>query len=205
MIELTFIVLLNRLVNWGLQPIVATRTVAADGPALHALLGNAASQWRLAGSFAPVLALHGAGDRCDARLRLPFGARVPASLLVTPGRRGRLVTSEIRLGDRTVAWATWILSPDRGTTEVDLAIQLESRSLLTRMVLLLGGRRWIARRLKTALATLGIVSLRVAEDVVATPAATPARATPEPCHTTALPAIEPNRSAAEGAVSNALP
>jgi hypothetical protein len=183
MIELAFTIFLNSLVNWGLGPIIATRTIAADGGALHALLCDPANQWRLATSFARVLALQPAGDRCDARLCPLFAMCVPASVRVKPSRRGRLVTSEIRVGHRTVAWATWILSPDRGTTEVDLAIQLESRSLLTRLVLLLGGRRWIARRLDTALATLAITSVRVAEDVVAT-LAREVVPTPNPCHTT---------------------
>lgn len=183
MIELAFIILLNSFVNWGLGPIIATRTIAADGAALHALLCDPANQWCLATSVARVLALQPAGDRCDARLRLPFGMRVGASVQVKPSRRGRLVTSEIRVGHRTVAWATWILSPDRGTTEVDLAIQLESRSLVTRLTLLLGGRRWIARRLDTALA---IISVRVAEDFVATPAPEVVP-TPDPCHTTTSP------------------
>jgi hypothetical protein len=190
MIELAFIILLNRLVNWGLGPILVTRTIAADGDALYALLCDPANQWRLATSFAPVVNLQPGSDRCDARLRLPFGMCVPASVQVEPSRRGRLLTCEIRFGHRTVAWATWILSPDRGTTEVDLSTQLESRSLVTRLVLLLGGRRWIARRLDTVLATLAITSVRVAEHVVATlaPEVVP---TPSPCQTrtSPLPAV----------------
>jgi hypothetical protein len=180
MIELTLTIALHRLVSWGLGPIVATRTIAADGGALRALLRDPANQWRLA----RVLNLTSAGDRCDARLRLPFGLRIPASMQVKPSRRGRLVTCEIRVGRRTVAWATWILSPDRGTTEVDVVVQPESRSLVTRLVLLLGGRRWIARRLDSMLATLAMMSVRVAEDVVAMPDALPA---PDPCRTTTPP------------------
>jgi hypothetical protein len=171
MIELAFVILLNRLVNWGLAPIIATRTVPADGDVLHAFLLDPANQWRLAASFADVVRLQPAGDRCDARLRLPLGARWHASVHVKPSRRARLVTAEVRLGPRTVAWATWILTAGRGTTEVDLAIQPESRSLVTRLVLLLGGRRWIARRLEMALAMLATTCARVAEDVVARPAA----------------------------------
>jgi hypothetical protein len=194
MIELSFIIVLNHLVNWGLVPIIVTRPIAADGGALYALLSDPENQWRLATSFTRVAALQPAGDRCDARLRLPFGLHVPASVQVKPSRRGRLVTCEIRFGHRTVAWATWILSPERGTTEVDLAIQFESRSLVTRLVLLLGGRRWIARRLDGVLATLAISSVRVAEDVVPTPPATrvvptsPAtRVVPTPSATRAVP------------------
>lgn len=171
MIELAFVILLNRVVNWGLAPIIVTRIVAADDNVLHAFLRDPVNQWRLAASFADVVRLQPAGDRCDAKLRLPFGMRWHASVQVKRSRTARLLTAELRLGNRTVAWATWILSADRGTTEVDLAIQPESRSLVTRLVLLLGGRRWIARRLQTALATLATTCARVAEDVVARPAA----------------------------------
>jgi hypothetical protein len=97
--------------------------------------------------------------------------RLQASLHVKPSRRGQLLTCEVRRGGKTVAWATWILTPDPGTTEVDLAIQPESRSLATRLVLLLGGRRWIARRIDTALATLATAAARTVEEVVAPAAA----------------------------------
>jgi hypothetical protein len=73
----------------------------------------------------------------------------------------------------------WILTPGRGTTEVDLAIQPESRSLVTRLVLLLGGRRWIARRLDTALAGLATTSACVAEDVLAAPPTTDVAPVPD--------------------------
>jgi hypothetical protein len=171
MIELAFLVILDRLVNWGLGPIIVTGTVAADDDALRGVLADPANQWRLAASFADVIALEPAGDRCDVQLRLLLGKRVHASVHVKPSRRGRLLTAEVRIGTRTIAWVTWILTAGRGTTEVDLAVKLESRSLATRLVMLLGGRRWIARRLETALATLATTSARVAEDVVAPPMA----------------------------------
>lgn len=170
MIELAFLVILNRLVNWGLGPIIATRTIAADRDTLHDLLCDPANQWRLATACANVAGLQPAGDRCDARLRLPLGMRVRASMQVKPSRKARLLTTELRLDRRILAWATWIFTSGRGTTEVDLAVQLQSRSLVTRLVLLLGGRRWIARRLDRALATLAMTCARVAEDVVAAPA-----------------------------------
>jgi hypothetical protein len=171
MIELAFVILLHRVANWGLTPVIVTRAVPADGHVLYAFLRDPVNQWRLAASFADIVRLQPAGDRCDAKLRLPCGMRLHASVQVKPSRRARLLTAELRLGNRTVAWATWILTADRGTTEVDLAIQPESRSLVTRLVLLLGGRRWIARRLETTLATLATTCARVAEDVVARPAA----------------------------------
>jgi hypothetical protein len=170
MIELAFLILLNRLSNWGLTPIIVTRTIPAGADKLHGLVSDPANQWRLATRFADIAALEPAGDRCDAQLRLPMGASLHASVHVKPSRKGRLLTCEARLGRRTVAWVTWILTPDRGTTEVDLAVQLESRSLATRLVLLLGGRRWIARRLEMALTKLARTVARTAKDVAAAPA-----------------------------------
>ncbi len=125
----------------------------------------------LASSFADVRGLQPDGQRCHAQLRLPLGACVHASVHVKASRSAPVLTTELKLGRRTVAWATWILIADPGTTEVDLVIQLQSRGLASRLAMLLGARRWIARRLDRALATLATISARVAEDFVAAPAA----------------------------------
>ena len=170
MLEIVFLAIVNGLVNWGLRPIIVTRAVAADGDMLRGLLADPAAQWRLAAGGARIGDLQPAGDRCEARLRLPLGVRAHASVRVKPSRTGRVLTTEVELGRRTVAWATWILTPGRGTTEVDVALQLESRGLAARLALLLGGRRWIARRLDVALATLATTAAHVAEDLVAPPA-----------------------------------
>ena len=149
MIELVFLALLNRLMNWGLTPLIATRTVAADAGALHHFLSDPDNQLRL--------------------LR-----RVPRDLdvHVKPRAKGKVVSVEILRGRRTALWATWMLSAGRGTTEVDLAVQFESRGLGTRLALVLGGRRWLARRVDDALARLGQACARAAEDIP--PAAPPA-------------------------------
>lgn len=150
MIEIAFLALLHRLMNWGLVPLVVTRTVAADAPALHRLLSDPTTQLHLAG-------------------RPPnIGMRVK------PTKSGRVITVELLRGTRTLLWATWILTPGRGTTEVDLALQFERRGLATRLALMLGGRRWLARRAEGALAQLAQTCARAAEDVL--PAPTPAPA-----------------------------
>ena len=153
MIELVFLALLNRLMNWGLTPLIATRTVAADAGTLQHFLSEPANQLRL--------------------LR-----KVPRDLevCVKPRAKGRVVSVEILRGRRTALSATWILSAGRGTTEVDLAVQFESRSLATRLALVLGGRRWLARRVDDALARLGQVCARAAEEIEPAPASAPATA-----------------------------
>ena len=145
MIELVFLAVMNRLATWGREPIIATRAVAADDPVLRELLSDPANQRRL--------------------LATGRGAR----LNVKPSRSGRLITTELVLGRRTGAWLTWILTGARGTTEVDLALQPESRGLATRLALVLGGRRWIAHRLDAALATLAQTTAHVVEHAVAEP------------------------------------
>ena len=143
MIELVLLVVMNRLANWGLAPIIVTRTVAADGAVLRELLSVPANQRRL------------------------LGTRRGADLNVKPSRSARVITTELRIGRRTVAWLTWILTGARGTTEVDLALQPESRGLATRLALVLGGRRWLARRLDAALATLARTTAHDVEHTVA--------------------------------------
>jgi hypothetical protein len=147
MIELVFLALLNRLMNWGLTPLIATRTVAADAGTLQRFLSEPANQLRLLRKVPRDLEVH-----------------------VKPRAKGKVIAVEILRGRRTALWATWILSAGRGTTEVDLAVQFASRGLATRLALVLGGRRWIARRVDDALAHLGQVCARAAEDIAPVPA-----------------------------------
>lgn len=160
MLELASLALLGRLHEWGRAPVIATRVVAADAATLHRLVSDPASQWRLVDGVSP---------RLRARARL------------VPGHHPRFVHAVVTLGRRDVLWITWILTPRRGTTEVDLAAQLESRALLARLVAVLGGRRLLHRHLDATLGTLAALALRAAEDLddverdAALPRATPAR------------------------------
>jgi hypothetical protein len=153
MIELTLLVLLNRLTNWGLAPLIAARAVAADTAALHRFLSNPANQVRLLGDH-------------------PRGI----TARVCPTTSGRVISAELLRGERPVLRATWILSAGRGTTDVDLALQFETRGLATRVALVLGGRQWLARRIDAALGRLAQICARAAEETVPAPAPTPAAA-----------------------------
>ena len=169
MIELALLAIFSRLMTWGFGPVIATRTVAADCDAVRAFLSDAANQARLTTSRANVVAMKSGVERCDVLFCLPLGAGLRASVQVkapTP----RVLKTEVRLHRKTVAWATWILSGGRATTQVDVAFQLQSRSLVARLVVLLGGR-WIAGRLEIALATLATRAAHAAEDLRALPAA----------------------------------
>ncbi len=143
MIRMTLDTLLHHLTSWGVRPLITTRTVAADAAALHRFICDPANQLQL----------------------VPNAPRDVAAY-VTQRASGRVLAVEVTRGPRTVLWVTWILSAGRGTTEVDLAIQFETRGLATRLVLVLGGRRWLARRADDALRRLALACARAAGDVV---------------------------------------
>jgi hypothetical protein len=149
MIRLTLYTLLHHLVSWGVRPLIATRTVAADAAALHRFLSEPANQLRLVSKHPRDVALH-----------------------VASRASGRVLAVEVLRGRRTVLWVTWILSAGRGTTEVDLAVQFETRGLATRLALALGGRQWLARRADDALTRLALACACAAEDVVPSTAST---------------------------------
>lgn len=143
MVELAFLALMNRLMNWGRAPVIATRSIVADAGMLLALVSDPASQWRLVDGVSP---------------------RLRPRAEIQPSRSKRLVCVRVQFGRRDVLWVTWILTPRRGTTEVYLAAQLQSRSILARLVLLFGARRWLQHRLEHTLTTLAAIAHRAAED-----------------------------------------
>jgi hypothetical protein len=90
---------------------------------------------------------------------------------VRPSSSAQVVVVRVRVGRRRVLRYTWILGPGRGTTEVDLAVQVESHGPAVRLALLLGGRRRLRHRVETTLCTLARSAADAAEQVVSRPAA----------------------------------
>lgn len=144
MVEIAALALLNILHEWGRAPVIASRVVAADAETLHRLVSDPASQWRLVAGVSPLLA---------PRARLARSCHP------------RFVHASVSIGRRDALWITWILTPRRGTTEVDLAAQIDSDALLARLVAALGGRRLLRHHLDATLDTLAALALRAAEDL----------------------------------------
>lgn len=148
MVELTLYILLHRLMNWGLAPVIATRTVAADAAEVSDLLSDPANQLRLLGRVPREVELH-----------------------VQSRASGHVLSVDVARRGRPVLRVTWILSAGRASTEVDLAVQFETRGPATRLALVLGGRRWLARRLGEVLARLARRCADMAENVAPAPVA----------------------------------
>jgi hypothetical protein len=124
--------------------VIATRAIVADAAPLLALISDSASQWRIVENVSPLL---------------------QPSANVQPSRAPGPVYVRVRFGSRDVLWITWILTARRGTTEVDLAAQVESRSIFARLLLAFGGRLWLRRRLEQTLSTLAMLAHRAAQDL----------------------------------------
>jgi hypothetical protein len=92
-------------------------------------------------------------------------ANYDGEALVRPSSSARVVVVRARYGPRRVFRYTWMLSPDRGTTEVDLAAQVESCGIVYRAALLLGAKRWLQRRLEATLATVSRLTVAAAERI----------------------------------------
>lgn len=121
--------------------------------------------------YEPVIATRVmAADLDTLRAFVSDAANYDGEACVRPSSSPRVVVVRVRYGPRRVVRYTWILSPDRGTTEVDLAVQTESCGIVYRAALLLGAKRWLQRRLESTLATVSRVTVAAAEDIDNEPA-----------------------------------
>ena len=123
---------------------IATRVIPADASTLHALIADSATHRRIVDDVHRLLHAHAQAG---------------------PSASSRLVAARVHLGGHEALSLTWILSPSRGTTEVDLVAQIESHGLLARLTMLLGGRRWLRHRLEGTLVNLAVLAHRAAEDL----------------------------------------
>ena len=144
MLELPFLILMNRMTSLGRAPVVARRGIAADASTLYADACDPANQWRII-------------DGISRRLR--------PRAVVQPTHSKHLVFVRVHFGRREILSVTWMLSPRGGTTDASLSAELRSRSLLARLALVLGGRRWLQRHLEHILVAVATRSHAAAEDL----------------------------------------
>jgi hypothetical protein len=144
MLELTFLILVKRITDLGRAPVVATRGIAADVSTLFRLASDPASQWRIIDGISRLLRPHA---------------------VVQPSDSKRLIFVRLYFGRRNILSITWMLSPRGGTTDARLSAELRSRSLLARLALMLGGRRWLQQHLEHILVALATLSHAESEDI----------------------------------------
>jgi hypothetical protein len=151
---------------WPLPPIEATRAVPMAAERLFALLSDIRNHWPLIrGLVEPVRA--DGPHHSEVRVRGPLGLRRTARAGLLVGLDPHFLIGSAEIGRYTVMRVCWALVPGRGTTEVELSALATSAGTLARLLLALGGRRWLARRLDAVLGELaGLATL--ADEGVAT-------------------------------------
>ena len=156
-----------------MRPIVAQRIVAAPREAIFALLADLAAHWSLSNHWTEVREL--GADGGTIRLQGPFGIRRTAHVQVRRREAPWLVEGEARLGGGTQARVAWELTPvGDERTDVRLSAWVETATWYDLLLLVAGGRRWLAWRFA---ATLGRLEATVGAAAPQLSAVCPSRST----------------------------
>jgi hypothetical protein len=134
-----------------MEAIVARAWVPTPAEDIYALLADLREHWRLAGRW--VTARELAADGGVVQLRGPLGLRRTARTTVVRTEPPLLLAGEARLGP-TRAAVSWILDSDGAGTWVTLRADVLATGRLDRVLLALGGRRWLRARFAVTLRRL---------------------------------------------------
>jgi hypothetical protein len=137
--------------------IVARRQIPASAEAAIRFLADLEQHVRLAPESVQLLRLsRPAGRPTHALVRLtgPLGIERMASTKLLQTRLANSIAGQARIGKRTVASVRWCVEENGAGSVVTLSATVDAASPIDRMVLILGGGRWLARRFDAALERL---------------------------------------------------
>lgn len=129
-----------------MEPIGASALVPAPPAEVFAFLARLDNHWLVADRWISVVALDGDGDGGRVRICGPLGLRRTADTRVLRATAPVALEGSATLG-ATSARVSWALQDRGGATQVRLEAEVERASALDRLLLALGGRRWLRRRL----------------------------------------------------------
>jgi hypothetical protein len=141
---------------------VAASSLLAETPAaVFAFLADPQNHLLLAGpkvQLVQLVDLPGQPMHAVMVIRGPAGLRRRADTEIVTSHDPVLLSGVAELGDATTAWVSWNLHPVAGGgTRVILSASVQSASVLDRILLLVGGKRWIRRLFAETLERLGSV------------------------------------------------
>ena len=137
--------------------IVARRQISAPTEAVIRFLADLEHHVRLAPGSVQVLRLcrpPGRPTRALVRLIGPLGMQRTASTELVETRPANSIAGQARIGERTVASVAWCVEEDGGRSVVTLRATVDAAGPIDRVVLLLGGHRWLTRCFEAALERL---------------------------------------------------
>ena len=135
----------------------AVRVIGAPREQVFTFLADLENHWLITDRFVRVLSLDGpAGARRggQVRIRAPFGLSRTATIQVEESHPPAELIGSAAVGDGTKAEVRWRLSEEGSGTRAELSAELLSASRRDRMLWVGGGRLWMRRRLRRALAGL---------------------------------------------------
>jgi uncharacterized protein YndB with AHSA1/START domain len=147
--------------------IEATGVVDAPAPAVFDHLADLRTHWALAGGRVLLLDSTAAGAATGGRVRMhgPFGIGRDATTEVLRAERPTLLEGRARIGSATEAEIRWRLepvSPER--TRVALSARVTAAAPLDRLLLAIGGRRWLEALFHRVLARLSAAEIASAPE-----------------------------------------
>ena len=140
--------------------ISAARTVSASPEEVFAFLADLENHWAIADRFVDVVSLEGPpGARHGGlvRMRGPLELRRTARTRVLEAHPSERMVGQAEIGRATSARVQWTLDTHPDGTLVELAATVDRASALDRLLLALGGARWLRRRFAGALDRLAAV------------------------------------------------
>ena len=132
--------------------IEATGVVPAAPEAVFRFLSSLGNHWALADRWIEVVELDDGSGR--VRMHGPLGLRRTARTIVVDAEPDHVMHGTAELSGGTLARIGWELHEDAGGTAVRLSAEIERAALPDRLLLALGGRRWMQGRFDRILQTL---------------------------------------------------
>jgi uncharacterized protein YndB with AHSA1/START domain len=134
--------------------IAASRTISAPPERVFDFLSDLHNHWRLEPHLVELEHLDPDGDGGRVRLRGPFGLGRTALTRVEKGVPGSRLRGRADIGRGTVGRVAWDIEPAGGGSRVALSAVVERAGLLDRLILGLGGRRYLRQILARTLENL---------------------------------------------------
>ena len=128
------------------------RVVPHPPERVFGFLSDLHNHWQLEDAFIEVDGVRDSSGRIC--IRGPLGISREALTTVIESREPSLLRGRAEIGEETVGLVTWRIDPAPGGSLVRLAAAVERASAIDRILLALGGRRWLSRRFARVLETL---------------------------------------------------
>ncbi len=135
--------------------IEASRVVPHPPEQVFAFLSDLGNHWQLSDAFIAVNGVRDGGGRIV--IRGPLGLTREAYTEVVSVEPPRRLLGRASVGRRTVGSVSWDIAPIEGGSgsDVRLSARVDRASGADRLLLALGGRRWLTRRFAVVLENLG--------------------------------------------------